>query len=103
MMHRRRRRCKAPVPIREILGDVLKGAGYEKAVRQIEVMGRWKDIMGEPLARNATPVDIRDGILFLRASSAAWRTQLHAMKGEIVKKINASAKKRIIHTVHFCA
>jgi predicted nucleic acid-binding Zn ribbon protein len=91
------------VPIREILGDVLKGTGLEKAIRQIEVMGRWKDIMGETLAKNAVPVDIRDGILFLRAPSAAWRTQLHAMKGEIIKKINASAKKRIIHTVHFCA
>lgn len=92
---------KEPVPISEVLDQVLKSAGLQGTVRAHLVLNRWKEIAGEAVAAHADPVRIEEGVLYLKAENGAWRSQLHFMKGELIRKINDLAEKRIVKSIVF--
>src|SRR5215470_16520880 len=80
----------------ERLGDVLS-----KSLKRLELGPRldeygvwpiWKDVVGEPIARNAQPEKIRNGTLFVKVSSPVWMQQLQYMKEIIAEKVNQRLK-----------
>jgi predicted nucleic acid-binding Zn ribbon protein len=101
MVTPRRRKNKNPQPIGKLISQFLKSRGLEKAVREQAVIIEWEKIVGEKIARQAHPVDVKDGVLFLKVTHAVWRNQLFFMKGDIIKTINAYAKRRIVHSIYF--
>lgn len=96
-----RRRCKAPVQIGEVLSAVLEQAGVAQAVREQEVLAKWPEIVGSAVADHARPKSLSGGVLFLTVENGAWRSQLFALKKEIIRKINDFAGKRIVKNIFF--
>jgi predicted nucleic acid-binding Zn ribbon protein len=97
----RKRKCKEPVPVKDVLTALLRSAGLERAVRNQGVLLHWKDIVGEKVAAHAEPREIKDSVLFLKVENAAWRSQLFALTGDIQKKVNAYAGKNIVKKIYF--
>lgn len=97
----RKRRCDVPVPVSEVLQSILKGAGLEKTVQEYGVIEHWKEIAGEKVAQHAEPMEIKDGVLFLKVDSAAWRTQLFALKSNLINKVNAHTGTKTVHSIYF--
>jgi len=100
-MNRPRRKCKQPLPLSGVLQEVLKTSGLEKKVREFAALSEWAGIVGARVAEQATPLDIKGGILFLQVKNAAWRSQLAFFKDDIIQKVNEKAGKKIVRTIFF--
>ncbi len=100
-MNRFRRRCKEPEAVGDLLKAVLKKSGLEKKIREYDSLTQWPAIVGEKIAEQTAPVEIRNGVLFVQVKNAAWRTELAFFKDDIIQKINTHAGKRIVRSIFF--
>jgi len=96
-----KRSCDRPAILGDILTSILKRNGLEKGFKGAKVVAHWTEIVGEGMAEHTRPAAIEGGILYLEVDSAAWRTQLFAMKKEIIRKVNDFAGKGFIKNIFF--
>ena len=74
--------------IGEALADFLRESGLEKPIMERRIIELWPQLMGESVARLTRDVEVTDGVLYVRLSSAALRSQLFEIRFELVKKLN---------------
>ena len=74
-------RRRSPRPIGAALEEVLEGA--EPATHLAAVQGAWAGAVGEAIAREATPVAERDGVVTVACESATWAQELDLLRGRI--------------------
>jgi predicted nucleic acid-binding Zn ribbon protein len=72
---------RAPRPLGEALSRALEGA--EPATPLAAVQRAWPDAVGEAIAREATPVAERDGVVTVACRSATWAQELDLLGGRI--------------------
>ncbi len=86
--------------IGEVVAQFLRESGLEKPILEQRVVTLWPQIMGETVNRLTRSVEVKDGVLFVRLSSAALRSQLFDMRFELVRKLNeAVGSDGVIHDV----
>jgi hypothetical protein len=77
--------------------DVSAGASRDPARLLATV---WADVVGEDVAANAQPVQLRQGRLVVSVSSSAWAQTLHLMSEAIIARVNerlgAGAVERVV-------
>ncbi len=81
------------------IARMLKIYGIEKPVRQNEVFFIWQDIVGEVIAKHATPEKVAYNKLFVKVDSPIWRNELNFRKEEILKRINSQIKNAQIKEI----
>jgi len=81
------------------IARMLKIYGIEKPVRQNEVFFIWQDIVGEVIAKHATPEKVAYNKLFVKVDSPVWRNELNFRKEEILKRINSQLKNAQIKEI----
>ncbi|WP_375001294.1 DUF721 domain-containing protein [Aeromicrobium sp. CTD01-1L150] len=84
----RRRTREDPVPLSDVLGQVVKNQGWDARISQQRVFTDWPAIVGPEIAQHTTVTDFTDGVLEVRADSTAWATQLKLLAGRLVAKLN---------------
>jgi predicted nucleic acid-binding Zn ribbon protein len=62
--------------------------GWDVDLRVAGMFARWSDLVGEEVARHATPESFADGTLVVRTDSTAWATQLKLLAPAVVKRLN---------------
>jgi hypothetical protein len=79
-----------------ILGKTLAhlGLGHASDIRRL--MDRWKEIVGERIAAQATPLALKSSELVLAVPDAVWRQELSLMTPEIRDRINAELGRDVI-------
>lgn len=78
------------------LRDALRRQGIERSVREQDVLVRWEEIVGPAIARQARPLRLHRGILWISVEDAAWRQELSLMRTELVEKINDAVDDTVI-------
>lgn len=96
-----RKPLKEPLRLSQILPEVLKEMELEIGIGKREIEKIWKDAVGEKISKRCQPQKIKDGILFLKVHSSVWMNQLHYLKEEIIKSLNAKLGKEIVRDTHF--
>ena len=86
----RRRHCEDATAAGEILAKVMSSLGLDAKLKEREALTLWATIVGEEVARRSQALRIREGVIYVRVGSAAWRQELHFLKGSILE---AYAKK----------
>jgi predicted nucleic acid-binding Zn ribbon protein len=81
------RRRRAPRPLGTAIGEALERA--EPATLLAAVQSAWPVAVGEAIAREATPVTERSGVVTVACSSAAWAQELDFLGGQILEKIRS--------------
>ncbi len=76
---------RAPRPIGAALQSVLSGA--EPATLLAAVQSAWPGAVGEAVAREATPVSERDGVVTVACGSATWAQELDLLGGQILAQL----------------
>ncbi len=56
-----------------------------------ELARRWRDVVGDRLARECEPVGLENGALLVRASSSAWAAQI----GFLAEEVRSGAERVI--------
>jgi predicted nucleic acid-binding Zn ribbon protein len=83
--------------IGQAIGLFLRESGLEKTVLETRVTALWPQVMGATVARLTRSVEVADGVLIVRISSAALKAQLFDCRFELVKKINEAVGGEVIH------
>jgi predicted nucleic acid-binding Zn ribbon protein len=79
------RRRRAPRPLATAIGEALDRA--EPATLLAAVQSAWAAAVGEAIAREATPVAERSGVVTVACTSSAWAQELDLLGGQIMEKI----------------
>jgi predicted nucleic acid-binding Zn ribbon protein len=77
---------RSPRPIGAALETVLSGA--EPATLLAAVQSAWPGAVGEAVAREATPVSERDGVVTVACKSATWAQELDLLSGQILAQVS---------------
>ncbi len=72
----------------EVLVDYLRESGLEQSVLDVQIEELWPRVMGETVRRLTRSVEVKDGMLIVRVSSAALKAQLFENRFELVRKLN---------------
>jgi predicted nucleic acid-binding Zn ribbon protein len=78
-------RRRAPRPIASAVQDALQRA--EPATLLAAVQSAWPEAVGEAIAREATPVAERDGVVMVACRSATWAQELDLLGTQITSQI----------------
>jgi predicted nucleic acid-binding Zn ribbon protein len=81
-------RRRAPRPLGEALRAATEGA--EPATLLAAVQSAWPGAVGEPIAREATPVAERSGVVTVACRSGTWAQELDLLGTQILAKIRQS-------------
>ena len=81
------RRRRAPRSLATAIGEALERA--EPATLLAMVQSVWADAVGEAIAREATPVAERSGVVTVACHSAAWAQELDLLGAQILEKIRS--------------
>lgn len=86
-------------PIGEVLVDYLRQNNLEQPLLERRLVAMWEEIMGPAVARLTRDVEIKDGVLKVKISSAALRTQLFECRFELIRKLNQTVGSEVIRDV----
>ena len=64
-------------------------AGLQPASVLADVQRVWPDVVGDGLARHATPTSAQDGVVHVTCQSAGWAQELTLMGAEVAGLLNA--------------
>lgn len=78
-------RRRAPRPISAAIGEALERA--EPATLLAAVQSTWPSAVGEAIAREATPVAERSGVVTIACSTSSWAQELDLLGRQILAKI----------------
>jgi predicted nucleic acid-binding Zn ribbon protein len=76
---------RAPRPIGAALQSVISGA--EPATLLAAVQSAWPGAVGEAVAREASPVSERDGVVTVACRSSTWAQELDLLSGQILAQV----------------
>lgn len=95
------KRSNYPEQIGKVLAKNLKGLKIDRRIKEESIVLNWNLLVGERISSKASPVKIRDSILFVRVENASWRNELFFMKRKIIEQLNQSVKDNVIKDVVF--
>ena len=82
--------------IGDVIAEYLRESGLEKPLLERQVVASWNDLMGDTVARLTRSVEIQNGVLRVRLSSAALKAQLFECRHELIKKMNDSVGCEVV-------
>ena len=100
MMSRERKKRK-PEKVNSILEKVLGSLNLGIKMKQYQIWEVWDSVVGEPIARQAQPLKIRNMILWVTVSSSTWMQQLEFMKRQIIDRLNERIGEKVINDIRF--
>ena len=74
--------------IGEALVDYLRESGLEKPVLEVQVEEAWPQVMGTIVTQMTRSVEVKEGVLYVRVSSAALKAQLFENRFELIRRLN---------------
>lgn len=77
------RRSTDPVPIGDVMDDLLNEDVFSRGLPVVTLMREWPRLVGERLAAATTPVSLEGGILIVRAEDSPWGAQARAFTKEM--------------------
>lgn len=66
----------------------LRESGLEQSVLDVQIEEVWPRVMGETVTHLTRSVEVKNGVLIVRVSSAALKAQLFENRFELVRKLN---------------
>ena len=100
-MTRRKRDESKPRPVSDALESFLKRAGIDEKVEQARVVPEWAERVGEGIANVTRPIRVSDGVLLVAVRSSAWLMELRMMERQILRTLNADARRGRIDGIRF--
>lgn len=82
--------------ITDALFEYLRESGLEQSVLEVQIEEIWPQVMGEMVNKLTRSVEVKDGMLVVRVSSAALKTQLFENRFELVRKLNEAVGSTVI-------
>lgn len=85
----RRRSREDPLPLADVVGDLVRDQGWDERLTTQRVFSDWAAVVGPEVAEHSAPESLTDGVLRIRATSTAWARQLQLLAPNLVLRLNA--------------
>jgi predicted nucleic acid-binding Zn ribbon protein len=95
------KRTSQPERIDQVLIRTLKGLKIERRIKEETAILNWNRVVGERIAKESTPLKVKDAILFVKVENASWRNELVFLKGNIIRELNQSVGENVIKEIVF--
>ncbi len=83
------------------LPAVLRAAGDSEEVTYAAVVVAWRDVAGEALRELAIPTSLVQKTLTIAVADAIWKTQLEAMRGQFLFRLNSILGQSLVRLLEF--
>ncbi|MET0740831.1 MAG: DciA family protein [Candidatus Nanopelagicales bacterium] len=77
-----------PQPLGRSVDRLLTDRGWQTEVAVAGAVGRWEEVVGAEVAAHVTPSRFEDQVLYVRADSSAWATQMTYLAPSVVRRLN---------------
>lgn len=94
-----RRKERESISMKDAVNKYLKAQGLDDEYREKEVLGKWEQLVGKPIALRTESLKIKNQILHIELNSAVMRDELFQRKGQILEIINNEAGFEMIKEV----
>lgn len=84
-----------------IFPEMLESMKLGKEFKQRLVVYNWEKIVGKAIAAHAKPVKLEFKRIFIKTTHPAWAEQLKFMNSQLIHKINAYAKEKVVEELVF--
>jgi len=86
----------------EAIGKVMAALGLGERLRQEEVLGAWREIVGDFIASHAAPHRLQGGILFVQVLQPTMHYELDRVwKPKIMEKLRERFGKKTVKEIRF--
>ncbi|HEU4770442.1 MAG TPA: DciA family protein [Pyrinomonadaceae bacterium] len=83
------------------LGTVLRASGNAPEVAEAAAIAAWKHCAGEGLNDRAVAVTLDERTLRVAVADLIWQKQLHAMRGQMIFRINSLLGQPVVGAIEF--
>ena len=87
--------------LKEVINEVVEGAGIKSAINQEAAIILWEEAMGEVVSSVTKAEKVESGTLTIKVETAVWRQELHMQKEEVINKINKKIGTKAIREIRF--
>lgn len=95
------KRTSNEAPLKQVLDRWLKAYGFERKMKEMDVINAWPELMGVAVANRTEQISIRNNKLILKMGSSVMREELLNGKSIIIIRVNEFAGFEIINDVWF--
>ncbi|MBM3264610.1 MAG: DUF721 domain-containing protein [candidate division Zixibacteria bacterium] len=92
-------RIRQATPLADALAGLIRNLGFEKKLKEQQLIQRWAEIVGQQIAVHSKAVHFEGGKLFVEVDSAAWRQELHFMKAQIAYRLNEASETPMVREI----
>ncbi len=75
-------------PLKDILGEVVRGMGIEGPLARGHVIATWENIMSPQMKQHIEKCWVKGDRLFVKVSAASWRQELHLRREDWRRRLN---------------
>ena len=87
--------------VRDLLPKLMQNLGLQERLREGEVLGAWKTLVGEFIAAHSQPSVLREGILYVAVLQPALHYELDRNNAEILLKLKRIFGGSVIRDLRF--
>ena len=89
-------KVESSASLTDALVAYLRESGLEKPVLEVQVEEVWPRVMGDMVTKLTRSVEVKEGMLIVKVSSAALKAQLFENRFELVRKLNEAVGAEVI-------
>ena len=80
---------------------LLRASGNAPEVAEAAAIAAWKHCAGEGLKERAVAFTLQDRTLRVAVADMIWQKQLHAMRGQMIYRINTLLGQPVVGSIEF--
>lgn len=88
-------------PLKEAIEQMLQVYKLKRKFDESAIIAHWPELVGKSVANRTKELFIHDKKLFLRVESSVIKNELMMIRSQIIEKINAEAKGKLIEEIIF--
>ena len=88
-----------PRPVKASLPAVTRHLGGEGGPALVDLIRRWPEVVGPPIAAHSKPLSLRSGTLTVAADEAAWGAQLRWLEADLLRRLEEACGPGVVTRV----
>lgn len=89
-----------PVLVDSAMDRLVTMMGWRSPMQVASVLGRWEEIVGRDIASHCRPQRFVDGVLYIRADSTAWATQMRYLLPQVERRLAEEVGEGVVQSIH---
>jgi len=85
--------------VKDVIEEIFSSYKLDGRLTEIRLRNSWEALMGKAIANRTHSISLKDGILFIKVTSAPLSEELHYAGEKIIKILNKEFGKDIIKDI----